>query len=226
MAPDFVPIGLEENDVTVKGLSLFDDRHIVVGKAKTGKSNVMKIILMGLPEGCKAFVADSPGAELAPLAKATKAAYMAEPGDVEGFLVGLEELASLQEQRFAEAKQHDAALRPRDFFRQQSHTALLIDDGDSFLKLVNAQATRVRALLEKLSLTGCPVFTGIKAGGFRDYGDVATWLKEAQSGVVLGGNTNDQAYFDLYQYRAKADPAFGFVCSGGDVHHVKIPLVR
>jgi S-DNA-T family DNA segregation ATPase FtsK/SpoIIIE len=218
-----VPIGLDKDEVKPQHLNLAFDRHLVVGRARSGKSNVLKIILAGLQGAdVDVFVADSSAQDMQDAATAANAVYSSGQEDVEQLIEALNTFVGTRESAY---QAQSGGVRQKEFFASLDPGVLLIDDGDYFSSLTNAGSHEVAETLRRFAFVGGSVVTGASPSGLRDYSDVSNYLKEAMSGVALGDPT-EQAFFDMYKYKVKPEISIGFIYSAGDVVRVKMPQMR
>jgi hypothetical protein len=116
-------------------------------------------------------------------------------------------------------------MRPKEYYATLPLMALLIDDGDNFVKLFAERESDMQELLLAFMEVGGTIVTTTSPNGLREYDAMTDVLKEAESGIALG-NPNDQTTFEIYSRGSKADIEIGYLCGSGDPIKIKIPLVQ
>jgi S-DNA-T family DNA segregation ATPase FtsK/SpoIIIE len=216
-----VPLGLDAEEVLPQHLDLRVSKHLVVGKPKTGKTNALKIILRMTEamEGQR-FIVDTSSLELRDFAR-EEDVYASEASEVESFCEAMQSLVDARKKSF----EADAdGMRPKEFYSKFPKVCLIIDDGDSFLRIFSDKEREMGDLVAGFLEVGGTAVTSLHPNGLRGYSDVAGILKEVQSGLVLG-NPNDQSIFEYYDRRTKAENGIGYLCGNGEPLRIKLPLV-
>jgi S-DNA-T family DNA segregation ATPase FtsK/SpoIIIE len=216
-----IPIGLDAETVTPAYLDMKEGLHLIVGKPKSGKSNVLKIILSGIKEGRK-FVCDTSALELRDYAKDDRSLYIyGEDGRDEFF----EKLKETVEAREAAFKENGGDMLPREYYRTLEPVSLVIDDAENFIKVFSAIEADMGGVLKRLITTGGSLFVSVLNTGIKTYGGtIPDIFREGQRGVVLG-SPNEQNIFQMQAglSRVRGDVKIGYICGYGEPVKVKTP---
>jgi len=214
-----VPIGLGAELVRIQYISAREGKHLILGKPKSGRSSMLKLILSGIPG--KKYIVDSNGYELQGYENRKDAFYLAPMSDPEGFCLKMKEYAEARQGIF---EKNGKGKRPRDFYAGLEPVSLFIDDVDGFLKTCSGKEAAVAEAVSLFSDTGGAVFMTAGMGGLRGYDAVSNALKDAMKGIVLG-NPSEQTVFNFFPRPVKAQIDICHLVGYGEPIKVKFPLV-
>lgn len=219
-----VPVGLETEQVELKYMDLNQYRQIIVGPAKSGKTNLLKVLLYNIQKTVPVYLVDSQASELITFQSQENVTYI---NNGEGIRRLQEEMQALINQRkklYEEEKERDASLIPKLYFETMPPVVLLIENWDCFMEyarepdMENVQDTIVQS--EQYGIT---VVTTVTEGKMRGYDPATKYMKEAVTGVILG-KTNEQTLFDVpYVRDAGEDHSIGHLTRNGKLTKIKIP---
>jgi S-DNA-T family DNA segregation ATPase FtsK/SpoIIIE len=216
-----IPVGLDAETVNVRYLDMSEGLHLIVGKPRSGKSNVLKLILSGIREG-HVFICDNISMNLRECARGDDSTYIYDDSDTEGFFAKLEQAVEEREQSFQES---DGGMLPREYYLTLEPISLVIDEGDNFVSLFENQDDEMADLIKRFIITGGSAFVSIGAKGLDGYGTLASLFKDtAQRGIVLG-DPDDQYIFSVPSMRVKAEISIGYIYDGVELTKIKMPLI-
>ncbi|MDR3364712.1 MAG: type VII secretion protein EssC [Clostridiales Family XIII bacterium] len=202
MPPHLIPVGLDAGSVQKVCLDIREGRHIIVGSPRSGKTTLLKAILLQTAH-CTRFVADAEKPALSEFSGQDGVAYMGGLDDAGGFMKKLKQAS--------EEKAEDGAL-----------LLLAVDDGDRFAKALMPNAAENAPILKAFLAAGGAIFVTAPMKGM-EYGEIAGILKETAKGIVIGA-PNETNPFNFVRSALKAEPSGAWVFGYGEPHRIKLPL--
>jgi S-DNA-T family DNA segregation ATPase FtsK/SpoIIIE len=215
-----ISIGLDSETVSPAYLDMREGMHLIVGKPKSGKSNVLKLILLGIKEG-KKFICDTNALELRDYAKGENISYIYSEDGKDEFLAGLK---AAVEEREASFKEHGKDMLPREYYMSLEPVSLVIDDADSFIKLFASDEIIISDILKRLIAVSGSIFISVGERGVKSFDQIANITKEAQNGIILG-NPSEQYVFSVNVRNSGNEKAIGYLYSAGIAEKIKMPKI-
>ena len=216
--PEHTTVGLCVTSTDPIGLDLTIPLHLVIGKAGSGKTNLLQLIATQHKDRTgKLFIADSPSAELANFAEGHP--YLDDPSEAEEFVAALRKHADqLAKQR--------GKTKLRDFVADVGASLLVIDDVDSFGRYLGTQVAEVVKIITKGMENGLVVAVAANTKVSTMAGAGAL-LKNVSSGIVLAHHEAGAAILPTGLTR---DPdsgvGIGFHVRSGKTRKIKIPVFQ
>ncbi|MGL6059035.1 MAG: type VII secretion protein EssC [Culicoidibacterales bacterium] len=211
-------IGLNLETVEVISLNISSGIYIIIGQAKTGKTNFIEILLKQL-EG-KTYIFDSEAMNLYKYKQQFN--YIYTDIEIEQWINEMNELVQARKQLLEARMTGDMLVNPKEFYTDLEKINLVIDDADYFVTKVQKQAG-ITQLLEQLCHVGIKIIVGANSAKMKGYDDVTKLFKTATNGAVLG-QVGSLTIFPLHQ---RDIPTFGYglVYENGKAKKVKLPKV-
>lgn len=214
-----VPIGIESEDITSLYLELFGNMNLILGKSQSGKTNILSIINYGIVYGTK-YIVDPKGDITQTEGKSEH--YIYDNQGMEQLYQAILEEIDRRSKLFEES---DKKTRLRDFCFTLENFVILIDEADIFIELCSTNKSNWEKLIPKAMEYGIAFVVTAVFSKLRGFDDLTRYIKEAQSGVVLGA-PDDQSVFRLPTIRNyKPQPDIGFCHKKGSTYRMKIPQV-
>jgi S-DNA-T family DNA segregation ATPase FtsK/SpoIIIE len=219
-----IPIGLDAEEVSAQYLDIRESRQLIIGRAKTGRTNVLKAIIMQMT-GVR-FIYDAPSLELSDFDGAEEIIYAADDNEAEDFIAKIKTFADEREAAYhkAEAEVRDGVtkLRPKDFYSSLPHASLIIDEGDNFVRVLGSRFD-APDILNAFTETGGSIFTACTPAVL-GYDDLSKFLKTTSHAVLLG-NPNEQLVYNFPLSKPIMGIDIAYLYKNGSITRVKLPLV-
>lgn len=224
LSKSLLPIGLDTEEIEPQGITLTEPVNLIVGPAKSGKTNVVKLALVSLVGSSKVFIVDSK--EMSLLSYRNAHADARYVSDAESMAQAIEELGEIVEVRktgLLEAQKEQPTLFPRAYYTSLPKVCVVMDDADYFIDLLKP-IKEAEAILSDCLQVGVNFIVATASTKMKGYDNVTKLLKETQSGIVLG-IPNEQNFLPspiLRGIRRQVDT--GFVYRNGELTQIKIPI--
>lgn len=224
---DFINYNCETTNKNIVGLSL--DRvenvsvdlhaapYLILGPAKSGKTNLLEILI----NQCSgiSYIFDSDSMELYKYHDVSNINYI-DSSKVNDFIEVL--FAEVEKRRagLEEALTKGMVVSPRDYFNKLPDWMIYIDDADSFIQKVQSIA-KIASLLEQAAGVGIGFVATVNSNKLKGFDEVTKFFKNATNGAVLG----QMGTLNIFPLNMRDIPNFGYavLCANGDMQRVKLP---
>lgn len=219
-----IPIALDTEKVEVQYLNLQHSKQIIVGSTQSGKTNLLKLLLQLRSSEMQTFLVSAGEGELYEFQSAGSLTYIQTMEDAAQMLLELEELVTERKEGLEEAREKEPKLLARDYYGQQEHVLIVIEDWDSFVDLVkqtkNTAADKILAEAVAVNLT---IVAATPSNKMRGIDGLSKFMRDTIYGVVLGV-PGDQGLFSIPRAKiTKSETGIGYIYQKGEVVQVKIP---
>ena len=214
-------IGFDTDTTQPVGFDLRAGRHLIVGRARSGRTNVLRLIAAQyLNTNTQLYVADSPAGDLIAFAGESNVVYNGGSADDLPFLDHLEQTITRLEQAREQAKA--AGQSPRQFLAAQPVTLVLIDELDAMQ--TSEHAKRFAALIERSQPLGI-VFIGTvtdKVSPAR--GALMPLFAGTQNGLITSSSDDGQSLVRIETFKkTKAVAGVAYLKTPDVEYKIKLP---
>ncbi|MCM3715932.1 type VII secretion protein EssC [Alkalihalobacillus oceani] len=219
-----LPIGLEEESVTTMTVDLIGEQHcLIMGQAKKGKTNAMRVLLHGILEQSHTSIGLFDGVDrgLANDAKHKSVHYMESKEQIMEWLNQMEAELSRREAEYVasiERHHHEQRAYPKVY--------LLIDSFSRFQqKADTAIQDKVATLLKLYTHLGFTVLVAGNPNEFsKGFDSFTSEIKQIRQAILLA-KKSDQNLFPLPFTRNEEEiqPGFGYLIRSGKETRMQIP---
>lgn len=224
---NLIPIGLDEENVKAQCLDLNQYRQILVGTSQSGKTNLLKTLLVSIDSSIPIYLIDSKASELIAYQSQKNVIYInCDKDSIMQLGELLEKVMEKRKNGYERAKENNCELIPKLYYEQQSNVVVLVEEWDDFAEYMEDYDTeQVQAVMSTLDQCGITLITTATSGRLRGYDPVTQYIKEAMYGVILG-NPSEQSVFDVpYMRDTNLDVSLGYTVAKGKLTKIKMPLV-
>lgn len=217
-----IPIGLDAENVEVQYMDLSEGIQLIIGNTKTGKTNLLVLILNYLLDNAEIYLVDSK--ELALSAYQDQVVYIKDQENFDDALDDLKEIVDERKNEYEDAREEDTSLLPRTFYGQLKPIVLLVEDCDQLVEFVErCRDYDAVSVIKSLYEVGIYLVGTTHTKKLADYGETAMYLKSASNGVILM-HPSEQSIIDLpYEATRKTPVDRGYQFKNGEVVEIKIP---
>jgi len=214
-----IKIGLCVNEVVSVDALIDQSPYVIIGPAKTGKTNLLELYLNQLPETSKIFLFDSPSMELFAYKEQDNITYIETEEGAKKWADKLVDEVLDRRDKFQVALEAED-VSPQSFYGSLPAYTVLIDNMDSFAKKVLKIRGFEEALKEACAV-GIQVIVTAAPLHVKGPDKVSRFFRAATNGVVLG----DQGSGSIFSVSSKENPVFGqgLLFNSGSYRRVLIP---
>lgn len=215
------PVGIDSANIFVQYLEIFGNINLIIGKSQSGKTNVLSLICNGL-ENVTKYIFDTKG-DIQKIGNQERYIYIY---DEAGMLTLLEAITMEIGNRMRLYEESGKKLRLREFCYSLESMVIIIDEVDIFIEFCKSRKQEWEKLIPKAMEYGIAFVVSAVFSKLRGFDDLTRYIKEAQSGMVLG-SPDDQSVFRIPSIRNyKPQIEIGFIYKKGITQKVKIPQIR
>ena len=189
-ADNLLPVGITVDRLQVRYLDLYEEPALIVGEAKSGRTNYLKKIIEHTLMNSQIFVIDNAGFELKEFSSDKRVTYGAEK---EGILRVFEIIEDEIRSRKNEYNESDKSVSFKDFTKSKERIVVVIDNIQSLVELFEGNEDCIDVLLNAFE-SGISLIvtsdTRIRVRGSA----LLECLSSCRSGLILG-NIRNQAVF-------------------------------
>lgn len=217
-----IVLGLEKENVEIRGIYRTMSPFIVIGEAAKGKTNILQVMLSQITDCAKVYLVDSKELSFYSYNDHPAIEYYQPAGEIDELLEKLNDFVEERNAQFREALEEGRAGSPKEFYMDQEAYYLLIDNADDFIAGMDEEEDEYAATLKKAVECGLMLIMNVNSSGLRGYDDLTSWIKSAVYGLVLsdqGMNTIFPVSYD------RENPVFGdgLLFKNGAYEHIHIP---
>lgn len=215
-----VLLGLEKENVEVRGLNRTMSPFVIIGEAAKGKTNILKVILNQLVGTASLYLVDSK--EMSFYSYNGRVEYYQPGSSLNELMEELEEFVEERNEQFKEALAEGAAVQPKEFYTQLEPYYLLVDDADDFIGMMQDEEDEYATVLKNAVECGLMFIINVNAAGLRGYDDLSSWLKTAVYGLVLSSHGMSEIFPVSYD-REYPEFGDGLLFKNGAYERIRIP---
>jgi len=213
---EWIPIGLDVEHVRPQFIDLTKGRCIIVGGGKSGKTNLLKLVLENRkPELC-VHVVDTKEGGLYAYSKTENVTYYNSMEGAKEFLLYLRSIAMERKERYEAAAADNPSLSPKQFYADYPTMLVLIEEWDNFAGWIKEmEFTGAERMFEDLSLMNVSFLVTTAAAKMKGYDAPTKWMKETTYGIILG-NAGEQNLFSTDIKRSdQTELGMGYLTENG-----------
>lgn len=218
-------LGLDVEQVALKGSDRMNTPFIIIGDTGKGKTNALRMILNQLKEAAKVYLFDSKAKGLYAYRQEKHVAYVRSEQEWQEFTEDMKEMCEERERAFEEAIMDDPGITAKEFYRGMAAYYVVIEDAEQFVEHCNEESEleeEMPGLLGRMADTGISIYIAAHSEKLRGYDDLTSWIKGASNGLVL----SDQGSLDIFTLNSYSDlPDFGdgLLFANGLYKRIRIP---
>lgn len=217
-------LGLEKEEVQLRGINRTMSPFVIIGEATKGKTNTLKVILKQILGQAKITLLDSKELSFYSYADSEVMNYY-QPGiNLDDLIEELHDFVEERTQQFKKVLVERKTIQPKEFYAQLEPYYMLIDDADDFIEMLD-DADESAEVLKNAVECGLMLIVNVKSSGLREYDEVTSWLKASVYGLVL----SDQGYTSIFPVGYDREyPEFGdgLLFKNGVYERIRLPQYK
>uniref|UniRef100_I5ASE3 Type VII secretion protein EssC, C-terminal domain n=1 Tax=Eubacterium cellulosolvens (strain ATCC 43171 / JCM 9499 / 6) TaxID=633697 RepID=I5ASE3_EUBC6 len=220
-------LGLDKEMVVPCGMNNGHSPFLIIGEAKRGRTNALKIALAQLvkKEEASILLVDSRALDLFYANADERVNYFGPERVAEEFPGVFEEMVKAREEMMRGALAENRGLSPKKILETFPPSYLLIDDVDDFAAAFAANilsANKVAELLDRAANVGICVIVTANAGKFKGFDAVTKFFRNTTEGLMVG-NQGTAAIFPINSMKDMPAQKDGLLWHNGSCVRIRIP---
>lgn len=222
-------LGLNKSEVLPSGMMRNDTPFLILGEAKKGKTNVLRLILNQLLEkfadDAKLYLFDSKEMELFSYRADKHVNYYGEDNAGE-FVSEFENIVTERENKLKEALLNDGSESPKQIAYRFSPVYLLVDELSDFAKYFDGSDYEddVPDLIKRGSGVCVTMIFTANSAKVNSYDDIAKTIIHTTEGLMLG-EQGALSTFPLESFKAAPKFPDGLLWHNGNYERIRVPKV-
>ena len=222
-------LGLNKSEVLPSGMMRNDTPFLILGEAKKGKTNVLRLILNQLLEkfadDAKLYLFDSKEMELFSYIADKHVNYYGEDNAGE-FVSEFENIVTERENKLKEALLNDGSESPKQIAYRFSPVYLLVDELSDFAKYFDGSDYEddVPDLIKRGSGVCVTMIFTANSAKVNSYDDIAKTIIHTTEGLMLG-EQGALSTFPLESFKAAPKFPDGLLWHNGNYERIRVPKV-
>lgn len=211
-------IGLSMDNVENVSLAKVESPYVILGPAKSGKTNFLEVLL---EQGTgNRYIFDSDALSLYKYKGKEDVHYVNNEADVTEFVERLFTETEKRRQDLEQVLADGEFESPKQYYASLPAFSIFIDDADSFVQKVQ-NIPKIGSLLEQAAQTGIRIYVAANSSKLKGFDEVTKFFKGTTSGAVLG----NMGTLSLFPVNMRDLPQFGnaVLCNNGELRKVKLP---
>lgn len=210
-------VGLSLDRVENVSVDLQTSPFIILGPAKSGKTNLLEILINQCTG--KSYVFDSGSMELYKYHNDNNINYI-DVNQINNFIELLFEEVNIRQSGLEDALAKGEVVSPKDYFKTLPDWMVYIDDVDNFIQKVQNIAN-IGKLLEQAASTGIGIIATVNSNKLKGFDEVTKFFKNTTNGAILG----QMGTLNIFPLNMRDIPGFGYAVlyENGDMKKVKLP---
>lgn len=217
-----IVLGLEKENVEIRGIYRTMSPFILIGEAAKGKTNMLKVILDQIKDDAKVYLVDSKEMSFYSDSDDPAVEYYQPADEMDELMEELNDFVEERNLQFKEALEEGCAGSPKDFYMEQKPYYLLVDDVDDFIAGIEDEEDEYAQLLKNAVECGLMLIVNANSSGLRSYDELTSWIKSAVYGLVLSDQGMNAIFPVTYD---SENPAFGdgLLFKNGSYERIRLP---
>lgn len=216
-----VALGLEVENVSVRGIRGGQTPFLILGEAAKGKTNIIRVILNQICGNSMIYLFDNRKLELYEYQNRDGIEYI-EKDEFEEFA---DELMSSCEMRRQEYKQEllgNPRLSMSEYLKNQTREYIVVDDGELFIEWAAEYVKHHGNFLQEAAEAGVSIIFAIQPAKLKGFDEISKWLKSSMHGLLLSaqGSLNVFSVASMKEYPVFGD---GLLFTDGTYERIKLP---
>lgn len=179
-------IGLDKETVELCGFNRDDSPFVVVGEAKRGKTNALRLILNQIIGTGKIYLFDSKAMDLFSY-KGKEGIDYVESAQQAAFYDELKETVSMRKDALQTGLMNNPGANPKDIIAGLEPVYLVSDDWDDFVEATKAKQAQLAPLLEEAVTVGVSIILTANAAKLKGFDAVSKFAKNTANGMMVSG---------------------------------------
>lgn len=217
-----IMLGLEKEDVEIRGIYRMMSPFVIIGEAAKGKTNILKVIFEQITAKGTVYLVDSKELSFYSNNGNTSIHYYQPGSEIEDLIEELGEFVEERSAQFKEALEGGTVIQPKEFYMEKEPYFLLVDDADDLIEMLGDDADEYAETLKKAVECGLMLIVNVNSSGLRGYDDVSAWIKTSVFGLVL----SDQGLNGIFPVAYDREyPVFGdgLLFKNGTYERIRLP---
>lgn len=220
-----VPVGLDVEKVDLTFVDISNRRQMIVGGPSTGKTNLLKVILLMKDDELKTYVIDDKSLELQMISGQVGAKHISAPNEYIAFFDEMRELIEARKQSYVIAKEKNPLIIPGVFYKGLEPVLVIISDLEVFtgnVSLLNdSKLFDIMVELEEVNVSIIVSSANSRSRGLDSFTKV---MKETIDGVVVG-NPAAQAMFSVPRAISNENPiGVSYIINRNKAQKIMVPI--
>ncbi|MBP3506473.1 MAG: type VII secretion protein EssC, partial [Lachnospiraceae bacterium] len=217
-----IMLGLELQDVTIKGIMQGQSPFLILGESAKGKTNIIGVILNQLIGKGIIHLFDNKEMSLYAYKEKDGVEYV-EQEDFNFFADTLVKEGEMRRQGYKNALTNNPRLSMKEYIKGLPQEYVVIDDGDIFIEWAGDYIKKNSNFMREATEVGIMVIIAVQPGKLKGFDELSKWIKSATNGLLLSG----QGTLNVFPVASmKEYPAMGDGLLFADGSYVKIRLPK
>lgn len=216
-----VYVGLDKETVELCGFNRGDSPFVIVGEAKRGKTNALRLILGQIIGNGKIYLFDSKAMDLFSY-KGKEGIDYVEAARQAAFYDELKVLVGERKIALQKGLADNPSANPKSIVAGMDPVYLISDDWDDFVEGTKAKQSVLAPLLEEAVTVGVCIIITVNAGKLKGFDAVSKFAKNTTNGMMVSGQgmTN---IFPLTSMRDAPEMKDALLFHNGAYVRVRVP---
>ncbi len=218
-------LGLEKENVQVRGLNRTMSPFVIIGETAKGKTNILKVILEQISEDAAVYLVDSKELCFYGCDGKDNIRYCQSSEQIEEIMEELGEFVEDRNARFKEILEKGSVIAPKEYYMEQKPYYLLVDDADDFIEMLEGEEDEYTDILKNAVECGLMFIVSANSAKLRGFDNLTAWLKTSVYGLVLSDQGINTIFPVAYD---KEYPVFGdgLLFKNGTYERIRLPQYR
>lgn len=211
-------VGLSLDNVENISVDLSNSPFVILGPAKSGKTNFLELLMNQAKGVCYVFDTDTMG--LYKYKDNSGFKYVSSDEEIKEFTQSLMNEIENRKQLAEKSMLDGNYSSPREYYSTLDNYTIFIDDVDIFIQKVQ-NITNMPTLLNQAVMVGISVVATVHSNKLKGFDEITKFFKNSTNGVVLG----NMGTVTIFQIGMRDIPAFGYgvICENNAIKKIKIP---
>lgn len=216
-----IKLGLELQEVTVKGIMPGQSPFLILGESAKGKTNIIKVILNQIIGNGNVHLFDNKEMSLYAYKDQEDVEYV-EQDEFEAFADALVQEAEMRKQGYKNALADNPRLSMKEYNKGQSSEYVVIDDAEIFIEWATDYLKTNPNFMKDVAEAGILIILAIQPGKLKGFDELSKWIKTATNGLLLSspGTLNVFPVSSMKEYPAVGD---GLLFAEGSYVKIRLP---
>lgn len=178
-------VGLEVEEVVLKGFERSAGLFVIIGNTGTGKTNILRVLADQAVSKGRVCLFDSRSMGMYDYSRFSNVLYIGGKTEADLFV---EEISGEVENRrqFLKERLHDCqGISPKKLIEEMPFYTILIDDSEDFTELMKGDLERAASFIKEGSTLGITCIVTVHAAKSRGMGTMDKLIRQAAEGIVL-----------------------------------------
>lgn len=222
-----IPIGLRKEDLGCAYVDLRLGNQIILGSQGSGKTNLLKVMLLMASAKIKFYLIDNKMEEFITFREKRNVDYINCKEEFWSALTSIKELIANRKEQFETERNNGIQVSPKQYYSRLLPEVLLASDIEALASYVKEAGAKAEEMLIDMVEYNIIIIACSQGGYVRGTDALTRFLKEGSAGVVTG-NFQQQSQFTSLVGRVAPQnaPGVAYLCNRGNVTEIKIAKVE